>query len=116
MFVRYVSHEIRTPLNTAFLGLTYLKECMNEQKLPTSFQELHDRDMLAAVDDIQSSCEVAVNILNDLLTYEKLEGGILQTQMKRIDAWQLVKDAVNQFKLQVSCRDTHFQCCHVINL
>ena len=98
MFVRYVSHEIRTPLNTVFLGLKFLRDELAADVMRGE----RDGSMLATVDDIQSSCEVAVNILNDLLTYEKLEGGILQTQMKRIDACAFVRETVRPFVLQVS--------------
>jgi hypothetical protein len=28
-FMRYISHEIRTPLNTVFLGMTFVRSCLN---------------------------------------------------------------------------------------
>ena len=104
MFVRYVSHEIRTPLNTASLGLQYLKNEMKDIQKNNLNSKLSNEleSTIAVVDDVQFSCEVAVSILNDLLTYEKLEGNILQTQMKEVNIWNLVLQCIRPFLLQVA--------------
>jgi signal transduction histidine kinase len=69
MFVRYVSHEIRTPLNTVSMGLKLI------QSLRT--RDSADQSVFDMADEIKESCDIAIDILNDLLLYEKLEGGIL---------------------------------------
>jgi len=93
IFVRYVSHEIRTPLNTVFLGLKLLHDDMTKKN--------KDLLMLETVNDIKDSCDIAVNILNDLLTYEKLEGGLLEVDMKPMNAVNFVKATVKPFAIQV---------------
>ena len=106
MFVRYVSHEIRTPLNTACLGLQYLQDELTVKKS----HGVESSSMMSGakasalneiVEQIHCSCDIAVNILNDLLTYEKLEGGILESHMKRVCVWSLLRETIRLFQLQV---------------
>ena len=70
-YLRYISHEVRTPLNAAFLGLRFLRDEMRDDT------SARDRDRYDTVKDIQSSCLTAIDILNDLLCFDKLESGIL---------------------------------------
>ena len=69
MFVRMVSHEIRTPLNAMSMGLHMLK---NELERGNCNEEA-----LETWTDVKSSCVIAVDILDELLLYEKLEAGIM---------------------------------------
>ena len=64
--MRYISHELRTPLNTAFLGLKLLT---GEMKASKDTRDIERYDTLC---DVNISCMAAVDILNDLLCYEKL--------------------------------------------
>jgi len=95
MFVRYVSHEIRTPLSAVVLGLNYLKK-QSESRYTTM-----DQDTIDVVEEVRMSCEAAVDILNDLLTYEKLDGGLLHAYFKREPAFEFTRSATKPFKLQV---------------
>lgn len=73
MFVRYVSHEIRTPLNVALLGL----RCLEEELLSrTANLRCREDEMLDLVEDVKVSCNLAVELLNDLLLYEKIDDGL----------------------------------------
>eukprot|EP01038_Epipyxis_sp_PR26KG_P009266 gene9266-12482_t len=82
-FIRYVSHEIRTPLNTISLGLTLLGSLFNND---TTVSSTADIERAHTVADVQKSCDAAMKILNDLLTYDKLEKGILHLDIKQIKA------------------------------
>ena len=93
MFVRYVSHEIRTPLNTVFLGLKLLK-----RDLITIGS---DEETVRIITDIQSSCETAIETLNGLLDYEKLESGIMKLEKTQMSPWPLIRDSVTPFMIQV---------------
>ena len=95
MFVRYVSHEIRTPLNTVVLGLNYLKK---QSELDDNVM---DKDVIDVVEEVRMSCDAAIDILNDLLTYEKLDGGLLQTYFKPEPAFDFVLEVTKAFRLQV---------------
>lgn len=111
-----MSHEIRTPLNTVFLGLKLLKEdlyknstsnnnrkstCITTGNSTTSSLMLPNAEVLETIADIENSCETALNILNDLLSYEKLEAGLLKLEKTKIAAWQFVKESVRPFFIQV---------------
>jgi signal transduction histidine kinase/CheY-like chemotaxis protein len=50
--------------------------------------------------EIKESCEIAIGILNDLLLYEKLEGGILVLDKHCEPAAALIYEAVKTFNIQ----------------
>ena len=80
MLVGFFSHHIRTPLNTTFMGLQLLEkeilttECSGSEKL------------LNFIDEIKTSSKQADDILQDLITYEKIESNrmIIHTEQFHI--------------------------------
>ena len=72
-FVRYVSHEIRSPLNVAHAGLEILKAELEAIRAPISILNL--------LDDIFSSSNTAIEILNDMLHYEHIDSGTFKLEM-----------------------------------
>ena len=95
MFVRYISHEIRTPLNVVSMGLQYLKENISDTNN-------NSEERVETVTDIQNSLDVSLEVLNDLLLYDKLESGHLQLEFSDIPFYSFVKDTLKPFQLQVS--------------
>jgi hypothetical protein len=68
-FVRYISHEIRSPMNVVSAGLDILQAKFNDDNgISEETKEL--------LEDINSSSDIAIEILNDLLHYESMEGKI----------------------------------------
>eukprot|EP01038_Epipyxis_sp_PR26KG_P007500 gene7500-10218_t len=65
-FVRYVSHEIRSPLNVLYGGLQLLMEESTTKNNP---------ELSESVTDLFTSATQAIEILNDMLQYEKIEAG-----------------------------------------
>ncbi len=94
MFVRYVSHEIRTPLNITILGLKYLEEELKKEN-KEALSSVQD-----VLDDVKCSCTIAVDILNDLLLYEKLDDGIFTLSLSLIAMIDFFREAINVFKVQ----------------
>ena len=94
MFVRYVSHEIRTPLNVVSVGLQLLKSEL--------YQENGNDEKLNTVNEMSISCEVAVNILNELLDYDKLDEGTMKLELIDMTVEELVLDPARPFYLQVN--------------
>jgi signal transduction histidine kinase len=92
--VRYISHELRTPLNTAFLGLRLLSSELKASKDPK------DMERYETLCDVNMSCTAAVDILNNLLCYEKLESGILELHKESIVVDSFLKDCVTMFSAQ----------------
>ena len=96
MFIRYISHEIRTPLNTVFLGLKLLQDDFVRSN--------DDVSRVETVKDIKESCDIAINILNELLMFDKLESGILKLELKKVSPWTFVNDVIKPFFVQVISR------------
>jgi signal transduction histidine kinase/CheY-like chemotaxis protein len=92
--VRYISHEIRTPLNSAFLGLRMLLDDLKNSKEPK------DAERLETLSDVNVSCVTAIDILNDLLCFEKIESGILQLHRTDEPILPFMEACVNMFSAQ----------------
>ena len=92
MFIRYITHEVRTPMNTAIMGLDLLME---------EYIGYKNEDDLKTVQDIKKSCDIAVNVLNELLMFDKLESGTLLIEKVEIDVLNFIQDSMQMFQIQV---------------
>jgi hypothetical protein len=109
-FVRFISHEIRTPLNTVRLGLKLLE--MELEGLARRVTQGGSGPELVAVvqeyltswtqltDDILGNSDSAVDVLNDLLNYDKIEMGTLRLEYSSVAIWSLVKKTSAAFVMQ----------------
>lgn len=126
IFVRYVSHEIRNPLNSALVGL---KKIIEETK-PENENQFEEGALILAskssgdlldvrrekkydlihdlADSIENSCYIAIDILNDLLLYEKLEGGFFNLQFIRISVMDYIQDINNSYRIHAQTNDIEF--------
>mmetsp|Transcript_10111 Transcript_10111/g.10197 ORF Transcript_10111/g.10197 Transcript_10111/m.10197 type:complete len:764 (+) Transcript_10111:179-2470(+) len=98
MFVRYISHEVRTPLNTAIIGLQVLSEELRSSH--DSFGSGIITGHAETVTDIRTACDIAVNVLNELLTFDKLEAGTLMIEKSDANAVDLITQTVSSFLIQ----------------
>ncbi len=57
--------------------------------------------MLTIVDEIDSACNTSLDILNDLLTYEKIDSDILVLEKETVTAFPIVHECLRPFLLQV---------------
>lgn len=94
-YVRYISHEMRTPLNSIFMGLKLLEIDLVKQADISSHL-----DRLDTLKDVSKSCDLVLNILNDLLNYDKLEVGSMKLDKKSICLLPFVVESVNSLVLQ----------------
>ena len=92
-FVRMVSHEIRTPLNVVLTGLKVI-----EKEL---LKRVGEDELLDTVRDSKASCDTSIDLLNDLLAYEKLEAGIMSLDKSLVAVRRLITDSMRPFRLQV---------------
>jgi len=82
-------------MNTTLLGLNLLQTDLKEGLL--------DPNMLSeVVSDSTGSCTIAINILNDLLLYEKIDGGLLTLEKEEMSMWGFVEETLKVFLIQVS--------------
>lgn len=92
-FVRSVSHLIRTPMNAALSAL-FIVENEIMQGSPKA---------LDTIRDVRFSCENAMGILNDYLTYEKIEGKRGLRLVKEVSGLvDLLRGLIEQFKMQAA--------------
>lgn len=101
-FIRYISHEIRTPLNTVFLGMRYTKEEL-ERIAPLVPEYIEP--IIETVAEVNECCDIALTILNDMLTFDKLEEGKMTLDLKDTDLERFVRDTVNPFQILARGRD-----------
>ena len=103
-FVRFISHEIRTPLNAVHLGLEalaaevgrtieHLVACLKDPTLspPDVLEILRGWQELSA--EMMGNSESAVDVLNDLLNYDKIEMGTLRLEFSAVPIWDIVRTA-----------------------
>lgn len=59
--------------------------------------------------EIQSNAQGAVDILNDLLNYDKIEQGNLILSLENIAIWELVEKTVMEFKVPAASKRVHLR-------
>ena len=74
-----------------------MKLLTSDLKLSSNAQDVDRYDTLC---DVNASCTAAVDILNDLLCYEKLDSGILELHKENISVLEFLRDRVGMFSLQ----------------
>ena len=99
-FARYIGHEIRTPLTVVKLGMRLALE--EARQLGAS------EDFVTNISDCEDSVDVAVAILNDLLSYEKLDSGILEMFKSIIVAVPFVIRSLRPFEKQAKMKNITF--------
>jgi hypothetical protein len=130
LYVRYVSHEVRTPLNTVCMGLVLLRD-----EISSGVRSLHSLDttteveplkytcqwdnsgadcreteqrLLALTDEVLNNAQGAVDVLNDLLNYDRIERGLLGLEIEVVSIWRLIERTANEFRLQATAQKLDF--------
>lgn len=105
-FIRYISHEIRTPLNTVFLGLEFVTSELMKWNSPK--QENQVLPLVETVNDIRSSCQISLSILDDLLTFDKMEAGKMTLELKYLNCCAFIAAVAKPFKVNARERGISF--------
>lgn len=87
-FVAMASHEFRTPLSAILSSVDLIKR-LNEQQAPVDKVEKH-------IARIKSSVKNLTSILNDFLSLEKLEAGLVNPDYSRINIRELIDEVVTE--------------------
>ena len=82
-------------MNIIALGLKYLRKELEKSKDPIVMNSME------VVGDLENATEVAVEILDDILTYEKLTSHILELEKSVVNVKDLIKETVRPFNTQV---------------
>jgi signal transduction histidine kinase len=124
------SHEVRTPLNTLSMALDLLtaheifkvpkedllpndndpQDLTRHLSTPIPISQLmidtkrrnEIKDALEIVEAMKQSCEAAVCTLNDVLLYDKIEGGTMVLEKRLISVIQILSQTIQPFMIQVS--------------
>ena len=125
--IRYISHEMRSPLNTSFLGLQILrgnvnivaesiKTCRAFLRKNKTLEGLEATRILSrAVNEIEevketselvkeSSC-IALETLNDMLTFDKIDEKKLVLEKEEMNVWSFVSDTIRPFRINAMKED-----------
>lgn len=95
MFVRSTGHEIRTPLNIALGGL---------QLLSNVHLEGAAAPLALLVEQIRVSMQDAVDVVDDFLTYEKLDGNEIVIEKTPLSAVALVRSCLAPLEMHASAK------------
>ena len=133
LFVRYVSHEVRTPLNSCVLGLKYMHSMLDELESRRSShcqspreesssidvsQEVKKSktsisDLRGVVSEIEDCCATALDFMNNLLLYEKIDSMELPLYFKTENLRDICRSVVRSFNL--SAMQTNIRLLFAVN-
>jgi signal transduction histidine kinase/FixJ family two-component response regulator len=110
-FVRFISHEIRTPLNSVHLGLELLTEELKVTAAQLAAASTLTMDLFSSLRemvqgwqelalDMVSNGDSAVDVLNDLLNYDKIEMGTLRLDFAYVGIFTQVEKVTKAFQMQ----------------
>ena len=85
---------MRTPLNSACIGLDILSETSKDK---SKFQSNKNKRFII---DIRKSLQEAIQILNELLMYDKIESGVLELEITSFKATELFQ-SITIYEIQV---------------
>ncbi|KAJ1416544.1 histidine kinase-like ATPase, partial [Ochromonadaceae sp. CCMP2298] len=117
-FVRFVSHEIRTPMNAVRLGMTLFSteiDGLGAKLAGKSLEEVMGLLQEIVADwrqialDVLDNTEAAVDVLNDLLNYDKIETGSLKLEFTMVPVWKVLQRTFKTFVLQAREKGIVFQ-------
>ena len=107
LFVRFISHEIRTPLNAVHLGLealtAELRRMIDDPASTRSPHEVH-KILVGWMElslEMMANSESAVDVLNDLLNYDKIEMGTLYLDFASVPIFDVVQACMFAFLNQI---------------
>ncbi len=86
-FMQFVLHEVRVPLNSIVLGLDLLS---NESELSEGISE--------TIDMMKQSATFMVATLNDVLSWQKIEQGMVELELKPFSPSQLIHSVIASFR------------------
>lgn len=93
--------QIRPPRSTSFIE--------NGSPLSgTSGVSEHDNSLIDAreiIQEMKQACDTAISTLNDVLLYDKIEGGTMALEKRPISVMQLLSQAIRPFFIQVCLID-----------
>jgi len=112
-YMRFVSHEVRSPLNAVCMGVTLLKDEIEQAITTSKKQNYHAatvsfKEWLTLLEDVSTSAQSSVHVLNELLHYDKIESGTLDLDLSVLSVWDIMLSAGSEFKLAAKMKNVSF--------
>ena len=95
LFAKYIADEIRIPLQLSITRLLAVRDTISEQSVESE-------DTRESLQDVIHSSELAVDVLNEMLLYDRLQSGSVSLEKEDIRIWDFLKEAMKPFLLPVS--------------
>ena len=130
-FMRWVSHEVRTPLNSVCMGLDVVQREITSsmgyssvaqmQKEQNKHRDYYSQgqfltiprsdaaEWLELTNDVLGNAKSAVEVLSDLLNFDKIEAGTLALELWQIPIWNLIEKSVETFSLVAENKNIDLQ-------
>ena len=86
-FLSSMSHELRTPLTTMSLAIRMLRQ----PQLPSERRDKY-------LEILEQECNKEIDLINDLLSLQRLESNQSQLQPQQVDLMLLIKDLAESFE------------------
>jgi signal transduction histidine kinase len=100
-FVRYISHEIRTPMNVTTVGVAIIEDFLKGKELLVG-------EIGEIVDQTRQALNISTEILNDMLTYEKLNANAMVLEQTLERPLDFVMTAAGIFEFQARDKGIQF--------
>jgi len=134
-FIRFVSHEVRTPLNAVCMGLLLMREEFEKSSRNLTKNSTGDNgsssqmsidkisEWEGVTNEILGNAQNAVDVLNDLLNYDKITTRSLKLELSVLKTDVLMDHAQKEFKvpaakkkIDVAFKDNASPPCKMENL
>ena len=92
--IKYFSHEMRSPLMVILVGIELIQQSIDRMKTSGSVSPEWDETIEDNAADVRRSCKQSLEILDNLLLYERIESDSLAIELVRGPALQTVREAL----------------------
>ena len=92
--IKYFSHEMRSPLMVILVGIELIQQSIDKMKTSGSASPEWDETIEDNAADVHRSCKQSLEILDNLLLYERIESDSLAIELVRGPALQTVREAL----------------------
>jgi signal transduction histidine kinase len=99
-YVRRLSHEVRTPLQVIYSGLQLI---LSRKRAEVS------HGVLGVLEEMRQSCLDGMGILDDLLSYERLDAGTMTLEREALPVTELVRQSMRDFSVHAELSDVRLE-------
>ncbi|MFQ3574488.1 MAG: ATP-binding protein, partial [Thermodesulfovibrionales bacterium] len=103
-FIASISHELRTPLTTIKGSMDFITARL--KNLDTTCQNISDLEEFCEL--IKKNCERLIRMVNTMLDIERLESGVIETNMRPIDIRRIIYETVISLRPQAEEKEIRF--------